>query len=125
MKRSEFVENALKVKLPPDYKEFIDTIGLISDERGEIFGYNENIKDINRIPCVIGATLLYREDYPNISKEEIVISFDDHKNAPIVINTSTGEIYRISHKEKKLISKNFREYLKGITDLTENDPSKG
>ena len=112
MKRSEFVENALKVKLPPDYKEFIDTIGLISDERGEIFGYNENIKDINRIPCVIGATLLYREDYPNISEKEIVISFDDYENAPIVLNTLTGEIYRISHTQKELISKNFREYLK-------------
>jgi hypothetical protein len=114
MKRSEFVENALKVKLPPDYREFIDTIGLISDERGEIFGYNENIKDINRIPCVIGATLLYREDYPNISEKEIVISFDDYENTPIVLDTTTGKIYRISHTQKKLLSKNFKEYLKSF-----------
>jgi len=112
MKRSEFVENVLKVKLPSDYKEFVDTIGLISDERGEIFGYNENIKDINKIPCVIGATLLYREDYPNISEKEIVISFDDYENAPIVLNTLTGEIYKIFHAQKELISRNFREYLK-------------
>jgi hypothetical protein len=114
MKRSEFVENALKVKLPPDYKEFIDTIGLISDERGEIFGYNENIEDINKIPCVIGATLLYRKDYSNISKREIVISFDDYENVPIVLNTSTGEIYRVFHTHKEFISRNFREYLKSF-----------
>ncbi len=114
MKRSEFVENALKVKLPPDYKEFIDTIGLISDERGEIFGYNENIKDINRIPCVIGATLLYREDYPNISEKDIVISFDDYENSPIVLDTSSGQVYKIYHSKKELVSKNFKEYLKTI-----------
>jgi len=111
MKRSEFVENALKVKLPSDYKEFIDTIGLISDERGEIFGYNENIKDTTKIPCVIGATRLYKMDYPNISEKEIVVSFDDYENTPIVLNTSTGEIYRISHKKKERVSKSFREYL--------------
>jgi len=112
MKRSEFVENVLKVKLPSDYKEFVDTIGLISDERGEIFGYNENIKDVNKIPCVIGATLLYRKDYPNISEKELVISFDDYENTPIILNTLTGEIYKVSHLQKELISKNFKEYLK-------------
>lgn len=114
MKRSEFVENTLRVKLPKDYKEFIDTTGLISDERGEIFGYKESIKDIYKIPCVIGATLLYRKDYPNISEKEVVISFDDYENTPIVLDTTTGKIYRISHTQKKLLSKSFKEYLKSF-----------
>lgn len=114
MKRSEFVERKLNVKLPSDYKEFIDSIGLISDERGEIYGYNESIKDINKIPCVIGATLLYRKDYPNISEKEIVISFHEVENAPIVLNTLTGKVYIVQHFNKKLISKSFKEYINGL-----------
>jgi hypothetical protein len=114
MKRSKLVEKVLNVKLPKDYKDFIDTLGLISDERGEVYGYIEDIKDIYKIPCVIGATLLYRQDYPNISKEEIVISFDDYENSPIVINTATGRIYKVSFEKKKLLSKNFKEFLKSF-----------
>jgi len=114
MKRSEFVEKKLNVKLPSDYKEFIDSIGLISDERGEIYGYNENIKDINKIPCVIGATLLYRKDYPSISEKDIVISFDDYENSPIVLDTSSGQVHKIYHSKKELVSKNFKEYLKSV-----------
>ena len=114
MKRSEFVEKKLNVELPSDYKEFIDSIGFISDERGEIYGYKENIKDSEKIPCVIGATLLYRDDYPNIEENEIVISFDEYKNAPIILNTKNGEVYLVSHKKKELISKTFKEFLHSV-----------
>jgi len=111
-KRSQFVEKALNVKLPSDYKRFIDTTGFISDERGEIFGHSEAIKDIYKIPCVIGATIQYRKDYPNITSKEVVISFDNYKNTPIVLNTTTGKVYRVYHNRKELVSDNFKEFLK-------------
>ena len=108
--RTKIIEDNLNVNLPQDYKKFIDDIGIISDERGEIFGYIENI-DIEQIPCVIGATKLYREDYNNISNKEIVINFDDFKNIPIILDTEDGSIYNVDFNQKTQISPNFTEWL--------------
>ena len=108
--RTKIVEDNLNVTLPQDYTNFIDKIGIISDERGEVFGYIENI-DIEKIPCVIGATKLYKKDYKNILDKEIVVSFNDFKNAPIVLNTDSGSIYAIDFDIKTLISSNFLEWL--------------
>jgi len=109
--RTKIIEENLNVILPQDYKDFIDDIGIISDERGEIFGYIEGI-DTNKIPCVIGATNSYREDYKNITDNEVVISFDDFKNTPIILNTKDEAIYSICFETKTKISKNFKEWLK-------------
>lgn len=108
--RTKIIEEKLNVHLPQDYKEFIDDIGIISDERGEIFGYIENI-DIEKIPCVIGATKLYKENYKNISKQEIVINFDDLKNTPIVLDTENGSIYSVDFNQKTQTSSNFAIWL--------------
>ena len=108
--RTKIIEKNLNVILPEDYKKFIDNIGIISNERGEVFGYIENI-DINKIPCVIGATKLYKEDYKNISTKEIVISFDDFKNSPIILDTKNGSIYNVDFNKKTQISLNFIKWL--------------
>jgi len=108
--RTKIIEDNLNVNLPQDYKNFIDDVGIISDERGEIFGYIENI-DIEKIPCVIGSTKLYKEDYKNISNKEIVINFDDFKNAPIILNTESGIVYDVDFNQKTQISSNFAEWL--------------
>jgi len=108
--RIKIIEENLSITLPQDYKNFIDDIGIISDERGEVFGYIENI-DIEKIPCVIGATKLYKKDYKNISAKEIVISFDDFKNLPIVLNTKDGSVYNIDFDKKTHISSSFAEWL--------------
>lgn len=108
--RTKVIENNLNVNLPQSYKKFIDDIGIISDERGEIFGYIENI-DIEKIPCVIGATKLYKEDYKNISNKDIVINFDDFKNIPIVLNTENEIIYDVDFNKKTQISPSFTEWL--------------
>jgi len=108
--RTKIIEDNLNVNLPQDYQKFINDIGLISDERGEIFGYIENI-DIEQIPCVIGATKLYRRDYKNISNKEIVINFDDFKNIPIILNTEDGSVYDVDFNQKMQISPNFTAWL--------------
>lgn len=108
--RTKIIEENLNVNLPQDYKKFIDDIGIISDERGEIFGYIENI-NIEKIPCVIGATKLYKEDYKKISNKDIVIHFDDFKNMPIALNTEDESIYNVDFDKKTRISSNFTEWL--------------
>lgn len=109
--RTKIIEENLSVILPRDYKKFIDDIGIISDERGEIFGYIEGI-DTNKIPCVIGATNSYKENYKIIFDNEVVISFDDFKNSPIVLNTEDSAIYNVNFETKTKISKSFKEWLK-------------
>jgi hypothetical protein len=71
--RINIIEKELNVNLPNSYKNFIQKTGVISDERGEIFGYIENM-DIDKIPCVIGATKLYKKNYKNISDKDIMFN---------------------------------------------------
>jgi len=108
--RTKIIEENLNVVLPQDYKNFIDDIGIISDENGEVFGYIEGM-DIDKIPSVIGATKLYKEDYKTISDKEIVIGFDDFINSPIILNTEDGSIYNFNYDKKTLINSNFTEWL--------------
>lgn len=108
--RVQMIEDNLNVTLPKNYKNFINKIGIISDERGEVYGYLEKI-DIEKIPSVIAATKLYKQDYPNLLSEEIVISFNDFNNTPIILNTKDGKIYDLYHHKKKLIATNFLEWL--------------
>ncbi len=108
--RVKIIEDNLNVKLPLSYQSFINDIGLISDENGEIFGYIENI-EIDKIPCVIGATKLYKEDYKTISDKEIVINFDDLKNNPITLNTDNENIYSVEFDKKTKIDSSFKDWL--------------
>lgn len=106
--RIQIIESNLNIKLPEEYKHFIINKGLISDSF-EVYGYIENI-DINKIPCVIAATTLYKRDYKNIDDNELVIAFDDYENNPITLD-EYNNVYTVSHFEKKLIAKSFNEWL--------------
>lgn len=113
MNRVNFVEQELNVKLPLDYSDFINNIGYLMD-KVEIYGYIEGM-DIDKIPCVIGATKLYKEEQSNIGDKEIVIAFDDYENSPIILNEN-GEVFRADFDEKILIAKSFSEWKKKFND---------
>jgi len=117
MELVELVENELNVKLPLEYVEFIKKYGTLSTENGEIFGIDKEMEDFEKIPCVIGATKLYRRSYP-ISDNEIVISFDDLFNEVVVLDTLSGEVYRINQQGKRtLVASNFSEFLRNMQKL--------
>lgn len=111
MTRVEFVEKELKIKLPSDYAKFINEVGYLMDKI-EVYGYIEGM-EIEKIPCVIGATRLYKEDQENIEDKDIVIAFDSFENSPIILNEN-GEVYCVDFDERKLIAKNFAEWKKGV-----------
>ncbi len=113
MNRSKFVEQELGVKLPLDYSDFINNMGYLID-KVEIYGYVEGM-EINKVPCAIGATRLYKEDQSNIGDKEIVIAFDDYKNSPIILNEN-GEVFRADFDEKILIAKSFSEWKKRVNN---------
>ena len=108
--RIKIVEEALGVRLPEDYADFLANQGI--DESGgiEIYGYDERVLDVNRIPCVIGATRLYREDY-QLSPDDIVIGHSEIEDEIIVLETSTGRVSSISHQGRKLLTESFAGWL--------------
>lgn len=61
IKNSEYVEQLLNCQLPDDYKIFLNTKGIGIIDGFEIFGYTEQMKHIEELPCIIGATKKYRE----------------------------------------------------------------
>jgi hypothetical protein len=105
----QLIEDDLKVKLPEEYKQFIINNGLISNDI-EVYGYVKNM-DVNKIPCVIGATKLYKKNYDNIKNNEIVIAFDEYNNTPIVLNED-NVVYSISYNKRKLLNNSFSQWLK-------------
>lgn len=107
MNRIETIEKELNVSLPSEYTNFIIEFGFILNEQ-EIFGYVEGM-DINNIPCVIGATREYKKNYPNIKEKEIVISFDDYQNMPIVLNEN-GEVFAVDFDSRSQIAQSFNQW---------------
>lgn len=109
MTNSLELEKLLNKKLPDEYRKFIDLKGLISKNGIEIYGYIPGL-NISKIPCVIGATNLYKKKYP-INENELVVAFDEMKNMPILLNIEDGHIYGISvDNHKRLIYKSFKEF---------------
>ena len=113
--RIETIESALNVTLPNQYREFINEIGIISDERGEVYGYIEGI-DTNEIPCVIGATQKYSSTNTQITTADIVIAFDDYLNSPVILHTESGEILIIDiNGNRHHKAGSFDEWFCGLT----------
>ena len=111
--RIKIVEEALGVRLPEDYADFLVSKGMHESGGIEVYGYNESIKDVNRIPCVIGATRLYREDY-QLSPDDIVISHSGVEDEIIVLVTSSGRIFTVSHQGREEIAASFHEWFNGL-----------
>ncbi len=108
--RVRIVEEALGVTLPVEYAEFVKTQGI--DEAGgiEIYGYDERVQDVDRIPCVIGATRLYQSDY-ELAPSEIVVAHTFYEDEIVVLDTATGCVFSLSHEGRKQIAASFGDWL--------------
>ena len=112
----KLIEKELHVKLPIDYVEFIKNYGTVSNEYYEIFGIDEEMEDFEKIPCVIGATKLYKKTFP-IEDDEIVISFDDLLNEIVILNTTSGIVYRKNQQGKMTkVSSSFQKFLEKLQE---------
>ena len=101
-----------------DYKEYYDFLnnyGIISQNGIEIYGLKKNL-DNKKIPSVIAATKLYG-NY-DLKEDEIVISFDDFYNCPIVLNKN-NEVFLVCLESRKKIFNSFNEWLKDIKNRYE------
>ena len=70
LSRTETVEKELEVEVPAQYAAFLEKYG-IYDPPGiagiEVYGINEKLLSYGGIPCVIGATEIYRRGWPSAS----------------------------------------------------------
>ena len=108
----------LTLSMPKEYKDFIEKYGFISKNGIEIYGLIENI-DNNLLPSVIAATKLYKKDY-KLKDDEIVISFDDFLNCPVVLDNDNF-VYNVHLDKKEKIANSFNEWFLKIIDEYELD----
>ena len=111
--RVRIVEEALGVKLPAEYAEFVQTRGI--DEAGgiEIYGYDERVQDVDRIPCVIGATRLYQSGY-DLVPSEIVVAHTFYEDEIVVLDTASGVVFSLSHEGRKKIAASFGDWMESF-----------
>lgn len=109
---SSKVESLLGLSLPTDYRDFIDSSGYLclGNIGTEIYGYRPNF-DIKKIPCVIAATELYKEDY-KLQNHEIVISHTGYEDYIVVLDTISGSVFELNLVgDKKKLADSFSSWL--------------
>lgn len=111
----EVVEQALGIQLTNQYKVFLDTQGDYEHNGTEVYGYTSAYKDVEKIPCVIGATRLYRDSY-NIAPEEIVISHTGYEDVLVILNNISGEVFEVSMSNRQKVADTFDEWLANLQD---------
>lgn len=112
MKISSQLELILGISLPEDYREFIDKTGYLelSNIGTEVYGYRPDF-DIEKIPCVIAATKLNREDY-KLQNHEIVISHTGYEDYIVVLDTISGSVFELNLVgDKKKLADSFSSWL--------------
>ena len=112
MKASSQLESLLGISLPKDYSEFIDKIGYLGlgNISTEVYGYQSDF-DIEKIPCVIAATKLNREDY-NLNNHEIVISHTGYEDYIVVLDTTSGSVFELNLVgDKNKLADSFSSWL--------------
>lgn len=112
IKASSQLESLLGLSLPKDYREFIDKTGYLGlgNISTEVYGYRPDF-DIEKIPCVIAATKLNREDY-KLRNHEIVISHTGYEDYIVVLDTISSSVFEMNLVgDKKKLADSFSGWL--------------
>jgi hypothetical protein len=93
-RRTEIVEKALGVKIPEQYAAFLEKYGIYDPPGIEVYGMRETLLRYDGIPCVIGATEIYRrtEDLPH---RYLVIQTTGFEGEIICLDTEDGTVHSI------------------------------
>lgn len=94
--RKEIVERELGVKVPPQYEEFLDRYGIYDPPGIEVYGISDTLLRYDGIPCVIGATKLYRQVH-DLPDSFLVIHHTGEEDETICLDTEDGRVYSMSH----------------------------
>jgi hypothetical protein len=94
--RTEIVEKALGVKVPDQYSVFLENRGGFQTYGIEVYGMSPKLLGYDGIPCVIGATEIYRrtEDLPH---RFLVLHNTGIEGEIICLDTEDGTVHAISY----------------------------
>ncbi|HPI40901.1 MAG TPA: SMI1/KNR4 family protein [Pseudobdellovibrionaceae bacterium] len=114
-KTSSQLESILGFSVPEDYKRFIDKTGYLCLENigAEVYGFRPDF-NIEKIPCVIGATNLNKDNY-NLDKHQLVISHTGIEDIIVVLDTETGCVFEQGFSGNKTkVANSFSLWLANI-----------
>jgi len=91
----EIVEQELGVKVPTQYEAFLEKYGIYDPPGVEVYGISDSLLRYDGIPCVIGATKIYRRD-DSLPHRFLVIHHTNIEDEIICLDTENEKIYSIS-----------------------------
>lgn len=93
--RAHIVEAALGIKVPKQYERFLDKYGIYRAFGIEVFGIDDTLLTYEGIPCVIGATRIYRKEY-DYPHRFLVLHYTGIEDEFICLDTENEKIYSLS-----------------------------
>jgi hypothetical protein len=93
--RQEIVEQELGVKIPAQYAAFLEKYGIYDPPGVEVYGITDNLLHYDGIPCVIGATKIFRRD-EGLPHRFLVIHHTGVEDELICLDTENEKVYSIS-----------------------------
>ena len=76
-------------------------------------GLKEHMTEVDKIPCVIGATRLYRTLY-DLADHEIVLAATGYKDILIILDTVNGKVSEIGYDGRKCIASSFEIWRRSL-----------
>jgi len=109
--RTEIVEQELGVKVPAQYRAFLEKYGIYDPPGVEVYGITENLLHYNGVPCVIGVTRSYRKmDF--VPHRFLVIHHTCIEDEIICLDTEDEKVYAISRVfGNRKVADSFNEWF--------------
>ena len=93
--RGKIVERELQVKVPPQYDAFLERYGIYDVGSVEVYGISDDLLNYGGIPCVIGATQIYRRD-DGLPHRFLVIRTRGIEDEIVCLDTENEKVYAFS-----------------------------
>jgi hypothetical protein len=124
--RKEIVEQELGVKVPDQYAAYLERYGIFHTFGIEVYGISDDLSTYEGVPCVIGATKMYRQD-EDLPHRFLVLQHTGIEDEFICLDTQDEKVYSMSwdlgnHK----VADSFDEWFqKDIIEYSKKEiPSK-
>jgi len=83
------------VKVPDQYAAFLEKYGIYEATGVEVYGISDKLIRYDGIPCVIGATQMFRRD-EGLPHRFLVIHHTGLEDETICLDTENGKVYSFS-----------------------------
>ena len=109
--KAQIVEAALGVKVPKQYERFLNKYGIYRTFGIDVFGIDDDLLSYEGIPCVIGATKIYRKEY-NYPHRLLVLQYTGFEDEFVCLDTENEKIYIMSrYTGNRKIADSFDEWF--------------